>query len=134
MNWMSSLIQLGGCRVGHCQCPKDCQSIILGVEQRPVCFSVYNQPLITCNNQTNLHGVCISLVNEILPRCTNLPKSLLPESDAKEGWKTVLSIRCGYYYEARFTDPEGQPFQGYANTFCEKGFEARCMQKRDIPE
>lgn len=119
----------GSVRRGWCQCPQDCQFTMLGLTARPLCFSSYPQPLITCTFP--FHGTCLSLNNELLPYCYSYPACAFPDdtegvgSDPKSGTVTIVDPRELRFWTATFERPAGS--QIIADTYCEEGYTARCV-------
>lgn len=117
-------------RRGWCQCPQNCQFTMLGLAARPLCFSFYPQPLITC--ELPFHGTCLSLNNELLPYCYSYPTcvfpgdTVVPSPDPDAKTVTVVDPKELRFWTTTFEAPAGS--QIIADTYCEEGYTARCVQ------
>lgn len=102
---------------------------MLGLDARPLCFSFYAQPLITCTNYPIYNGVCVSLNNELLPNCLNYPACVYPTTPiGPNGPVTIVNAKRERYYTAFFTAPAVPNVDDY----CEAGYFARCLSKTPI--
>lgn len=150
------------CPLGTCQCPQTCQSIMLGLYHRPLCFSYYFQPRITC---TEGCGVCFSLNNETLGRCAiGFPVCFYPPPTpchAENQCCTWTGPQSTLYEEENDFEGRGRPLAncpfgpvtiidaqqlggrfwrafvyppsvGNADVFCEVGYFARCLVRKPL--
>lgn len=135
------------CPLGVCQCPLACQSVMLGLYARPLCFSYYFQPRINCSSASQ-HGICLSLNNETLSKCAfGFPQCLSPtttttttavstttvscnNSGSKSGPVTIIDAQAlgGHFWQANIYAPSCSG----GDQFCEQGYFARCLERESL--
>lgn len=117
-------------RIGRCQCPVPGQWLMFGVYPRPLCFSIYDQPLITCANYPAFRGVCLSIYDDILVDCTEWPDCATPTLTSLSSGPVLIVDAQDGYWEAIFEDPlqTGRP----CARACVEGFYPKCLNATSL--